>query len=157
MATTFVSTEQDVITAEIQIAAPPERIFQALTDPAQLQQWFTNAECPVKFWEFDARLDGAYRYTTAPGDVVVNGTREFKCHGHVTEFDPPKVLAYTWFANWHDDHTARTVVRWELTPREDGTHVKVTHSGLANLPIARKDYSGGWPGVVEQLKKFFEK
>jgi uncharacterized protein YndB with AHSA1/START domain len=156
MATTLVTTELDVITAEIQIAAPPERIFQALTDPVQLQQWFTNPECPVKFWEFDARVDGAYRYTTAPGDVVVNGIREFKCHGHVTEFDPPRVLAYTWFANWHDDQTARTVVRWQLTPREDGTHVKVTHSGLANLPIARKDYGGGWPGVVEGLKKFFE-
>jgi uncharacterized protein YndB with AHSA1/START domain len=156
MATTLVTTELDVITAEIQIAAPPERIFQALTEPVQLQQWFTNPECPVKFWEFDARVDGAYRYTTAPGDVVVNGIREFKCHGHVTEFDPPRVLAYTWFANWHDDQTARTVVRWQLTPREDGTHVKVTHSGLANLPIARKDYGGGWPGVVEGLKKFFE-
>jgi hypothetical protein len=34
--------------------------------------------------------------------------------------------------------------------------VKVTHSGLSNLPIARKDYSGGWPGVVEMLKKFIE-
>jgi hypothetical protein len=35
--------------------------------------------------------------------------------------------------------------------------VKVTHSGLAQEPTARKDYSGGWPGVVEQLKKFIEK
>ena len=73
------------------------------------------------------------------------------------EFDPPRVLAYTWFGNWHDDPTSRTLVRWELTPKQGGTHVKVTHSGLALLPIARKDYSGGWPGVVEQLKKFLEK
>jgi hypothetical protein len=34
--------------------------------------------------------------------------------------------------------------------------VKVTHSGLADLAVARKDYSGGWPGVVEMLKKFVE-
>ena len=59
-------------------------------------------------------------------------------------------------ANWHDDSTRRTLVRWELTAQERGTHVKVTHSGLSNLPIARKDYSGGWPGVVEMLKKFIE-
>jgi hypothetical protein len=34
--------------------------------------------------------------------------------------------------------------------------VRVTHSGLANLPVARKDYTGGWPEVVEMLKKFVE-
>jgi len=37
-----------------------------------------------------------------------------------------------------------------------GTHVKVTFSGLKNLPIARKDYSGGWPGVLKMLKEFAE-
>ena len=157
MATIPVRTDQDVITAELQIAAPPERIFEALTDPVLLQQWFRNPECPVKFWEFDARLDGAYRYKTEPGNEAVNGTQEFKCHGHIIKFDPPRVLAYTWYANWHDDSTVRTVVRWELTAGENGTLVKVTHSGLANLPIAREDYSGGWPGMVEQLKNFVEK
>jgi hypothetical protein len=33
----------------------------------------------------------------------------------------------------------------------------VTHSGLAELPVARKDYSGGWPGVLQDLAKFVEK
>jgi uncharacterized protein YndB with AHSA1/START domain len=49
------------------------------------------------------------------------------------------------------------VVRWELTPTKLGTLVKVTHSGLAQEEAARKDYSGGWPGVLEMLKKFAEK
>jgi uncharacterized protein YndB with AHSA1/START domain len=105
----------------------------------------------------DARLDGAYRCTTEKSKNVVNGVSEFEWHGHITEFDPPGLLAYTWYANWHDDSTRRTLVRWELTPREDGTHVRVTHSGLANLPIARRDYSGGWPGVVANLKSFIER
>jgi hypothetical protein len=35
--------------------------------------------------------------------------------------------------------------------------VKVTHSGLAQEPAARKDYSGGWLGVVEKLKEFAER
>jgi len=35
--------------------------------------------------------------------------------------------------------------------------VKMTHIGLADLPIARKDYSGGWPGLIEQLKAHIEK
>jgi uncharacterized protein YndB with AHSA1/START domain len=82
---------------------------------------------------------------------------EFECHGEIVEYDPPRVLAYTWLANWHDDASRRTIVRWELTSKAAGTHVKVTHSGLAQEPTARKDYSGGWPGVVEMLKKFVEK
>jgi uncharacterized protein YndB with AHSA1/START domain len=81
---------------------------------------------------------------------------QFFCQGEVLEFDPPRVLAYTWVANWHDDKSRRTIVRWELTATKDGTHVKVTHSGLAQEAVARKDYSGGWPGVVEMLKKFVE-
>jgi uncharacterized protein YndB with AHSA1/START domain len=38
MATIFVTPDQDAICSEIHIAAPPERIFQALTDPTQLSQ-----------------------------------------------------------------------------------------------------------------------
>jgi uncharacterized protein YndB with AHSA1/START domain len=156
MSTKGITPEQDEIVSEIQIAAPPERVFKALADPGELKQWFSSPECPVKMWEMDPRLDGAYRYSTEKGSIIVNGVSEFECHGHITEFDPPRVLAYTWYANWHDDSTRRTVVRWELTPQEDGTLVRVTHSGLSNLPIARKDYCGGWPGVVEMLKRFIE-
>ena len=48
------------------------------------------------------------------------------------------------------------MVRWELTPMASGTRVTVTHSGLAEDPEARKDYGGGWSGVIEKLKQFVE-
>jgi uncharacterized protein YndB with AHSA1/START domain len=157
MLTTRVTPDQDAVVSEIEIAAPVGRIFQALTNAGELTHWFTSPECPVKFWEMDARLGGRYRYATEKGSIVVNGVSEFECHGEILEYDPPRVLVYTWLANWHDDVAHRTVVRWELTPKSGGTHVKVTHSGLATMPVARKDYSGGWPGVVEMLKTFVEK
>ncbi len=157
MTPTMIATEQDAIVAEIQISAPAERIFQALTRPEQLQRWFHGGdECPMKFWKMDARVGGKYSYATEKGSTEVNGVREFECHGEILECDPPRVLVYTWIANWHDTPNSSTTVRWELTPKQGGTHLKVTHSGLASLPIARKDYSGGWPGVVEQLRKFVE-
>ena len=149
------TTEQDSVVSEIQIAAPPARVFQALTNADELQRWFTSPECPVKVWEMDPRL-GGYHYETKAGSVIVNGVREFRCHGEILEYDPPRLLVYTWIANWHDDVSRPTVVRWELTPKSGGTHVKVTHSGLATMPVVRKDYNGGWPGVVETLKKFVE-
>ncbi|MGC2193877.1 MAG: SRPBCC domain-containing protein [Terriglobales bacterium] len=73
------------------------------------------------------------------------------------EVDPPRVLAYTWFANFHKDPLHPTLVRWKLTPTKSGAHVKVTHSGLAQLPEACTAYSQGWPGLLEALKTFSEK
>ena len=157
MTTTIVTPDQDSVVSEIEISAPAARVFEALTDADQLGRWFSDASCPIHRWEMDARLGGRYRYTTEKGTAVVNGVSEFACHGEILEYDPPRVLVYTWFGNWHDDITRRTVVRWELTPTKTGTHVKVTHSGLATMPIARKDYSGGWPGVLDMLKNFAEK
>ena len=154
---TMISTpSQDAIISEIQIAAPAERVFKALSDAGELPRWFRSPECPVKFWKMDARVGGHYSYATQKGSIMVNGVSEFECEGEILECDPPRLLAYTWIANWHDDRKRRTVVRWELTPTGSGTHVKVTHSGLSNLPVARKDYTGGWPEVVEMLKKFVE-
>jgi len=38
MTTTIVTPDQDTIVAEIQIAAPPERVFKAISDADQLQR-----------------------------------------------------------------------------------------------------------------------
>ncbi len=151
-----ITPDQDSIVTEIDIAAPPSRVFEALTDPAQLMRWFTDASCPVKSWQMDARPGGSYSYATEKGNFEVNGVSEFQCHGEIVKFDPPRLLVYTWISNWHLEPQRRTTVRWELTPTAAGTHLRVTHSGLAQEPEARKDYSGGWPGVVEKLRQFAE-
>jgi uncharacterized protein YndB with AHSA1/START domain len=156
MATVLVTPDQSSVVSEIEIAAPRERVFQALTMAGELARWFTNSSCPVKFWEMDARPGGGYRYQTSAATVEVNGIREFECHGEILEIDPPRLLVYTWIANWHENRSLRTIVRWELTPTPFGTHVKVMHSGLAQEAAALKDYSGGWLGVIESLKSFVE-
>jgi uncharacterized protein YndB with AHSA1/START domain len=157
MAQAVVTPDQDAIVSEVDINAPADKVFQALTDPKQLMQWWNSDECTTEFFEMDARRGGRWRFGTRNSKLNVNGVSRFFCQGEVLEYDPPRLLAYTWIANWHDDKTRRTIVRWELTPSKDGTHVKVAHSGLAHEAVARKDYSGGWPGVVEMLKKFVEK
>lgn len=157
MPNTIVTPDQDTLITEIQIAAPPERVFQALSDPKQQRVWWDAAECPLELFEMDARPGGKWRFATRKSGITVNGVSKFDCAGEIVEFDPPRVLAYTWIANWHDDKSRKTLVRWELTSKDGGTLVKVTHSGLAQEDVARKDYTGGWPGVVEQLKRFVEK
>ncbi|MBZ5573495.1 MAG: SRPBCC domain-containing protein [Acidobacteriia bacterium] len=150
MATSVITPDQDAIVAEITIAAPPARVFQALIDPKQVMQWWTSAECAIESFSFDPKVGGSWTYDTAPSKLNVNGVTKFHCEGEVLEYSPPRVLAYTWIANWHDDKRRRTIVRWELTPQGSGTRVKVTHSGLAQEPVVRKDYSGG-PGRLDHM------
>ena len=156
MASTIITPDQDAIVSEIEIAAPIERVFKALIDPKQVMQWWTSEECAIESFSFDPKVGGNWTYDTIQSKLNVNGVTKFHCEGEVLEYAPPRLLAYTWIANWHDDKQRRTLVRWELTPQGGGTRVKVTHSGLAQEPVARKDYSGGWPGVMESLKKFAE-
>jgi Activator of Hsp90 ATPase homolog 1-like protein len=68
----------------------------------------------------------------------VNGVDEFEGHGEVLEIDPPRLLVYTWIANWHADPKRKTNVRWELAPSQGGTNVKVAHSGLAEEAVAAR-------------------
>ena len=156
MATTLVTPDQDTIVSEIHMAATAERVFQALTDPQQLMRWWNSDECRTEVFEMDTRPGGQWRFETRKTKPNASGVNRCVCQGEVLECDPPRLLAYTWISSWHDDKSRETIVRWELTPTKDGTHVKVTHSGLAEEAVARKAYGGGWPGVVELLKKFVE-
>jgi uncharacterized protein YndB with AHSA1/START domain len=99
MAATIITPDQDAVISEIQIAAPPERVFNAISDAEQLKRWFTNPECPAKHWKMDARVGGSYSYHSETAPVAVNGVNEFECHGEVLECDPPRLLAYSWIAN----------------------------------------------------------
>jgi hypothetical protein len=47
MPQTIVTPDQDALVTEVYIAAPPERAFQALTDPRQLRVWWDNEACPL--------------------------------------------------------------------------------------------------------------
>jgi uncharacterized protein YndB with AHSA1/START domain len=156
MATVSTTLGRDAVISEIEIAAPLGRVFEALTDPEQLIRWFTDPSCPAILWEMDPRPGGSYCYATAKGTMVVNGVDEFECHGAILELDPPRLLVYSWIANWHEDKSLETTVRWELFPTENGTRVRVTHSGLAEDAAARKDYEAGWPGMLVMLQRFTE-
>jgi len=159
---------QDFIVQEIDIAVPPERVFKALTDAAQLKEWW-GKEPSVELHRFDmdGRKGGRWGFDCTPtagqeqGEHLKalerNRASSFEAHGEVLEYDPPRLLVWSWIANWHEHPTTPTTVRWELTPTQHGTHVKVTHSGLSKENIARKDYGAGWAGVLQLLKNYFDK
>jgi uncharacterized protein YndB with AHSA1/START domain len=153
MAKAIVTADKDAVVSEVEIAAPPARVFQALITREQALQWGGGDAFQVTAWEMDARPGGDWRFVSREK----GSDREFDHHGKVVEVDPPHVLVYTWFANWHSDPLHQTMVRWDLIPTPTGTRVKVTHSGLAQLPEACAGYSQGWPGLLDGLRKFLEK
>ena len=152
MASTILTPDHDAIVSDIDIAAPPARVFKALTDAADVRR--RSPELDV--YEMDARVGGRWHLEMRPKQPY-KGFDLIRHEGEILEIDPPRLLVYTWLANFHHDPKGRSVVRWELTPIKSGTHVKLTHSGLAHEPESCKDYAGGWPGVLAQLKTDIEK
>ena len=92
MATATVTPNQDVVLAEIFIAAPPERVFQAITDPAQMPQWWgQQGFYRITEWKNDLRRGGKW----SSAGVGADGTK-FSVDGEYLEVDPPRRLVHTW-------------------------------------------------------------
>lgn len=151
MNTPQLNSTSDELVTEVHIAATPERVFQALTDPRQVTQWWggkgpgQSYRC-TKF-ESDLRVGG--KWLTA-------GTTDsgaFQVTGEYVEIDPPRVLVYTWTASWTG--AATTTVCWELKPTDQGTLVTLRHTGLAKHPELAQSYRG-WPMILGWLQVYVE-
>lgn len=72
---------------ELRFAAPPERVFSALTDPDEVLKWFphTYGEGRVKRVVLEPRVGGAQYEDWGDGAGYF--------YGHVTEWDPPRRYA----------------------------------------------------------------
>ena len=151
MATVAVTPDQDAIALEVQIAAPPDRVFQAITDPTQLLRWWgQQGMYHGTKWCTDVRPGGQWR---CEGVSDTDGSA-FHVSGEYLEVDPPRLLVHTWIASWTGD--VKTTVRWELDPTNRGALVRIRHRGLAAHPELAKSYSG-WPRMLGWLQTFLEK
>jgi hypothetical protein len=55
MSKVAMGTTKDEVFGEIEIKAPVERVFDALTRQDQLIRWFTDPGSPAEVWEFEPR------------------------------------------------------------------------------------------------------
>jgi len=81
----------------------PEKVWQALTDPAQLHEW-------APFYA-DGSLDTVGRTVKL---TTVGAPRPHVTETTVTRADAPRILEYNW---------GGFDMRWELTPLGDGTRL----------------------------------
>jgi deazaflavin-dependent oxidoreductase (nitroreductase family) len=126
-----------VVRFERHLGHPIGKVWGALTQPHQLQQWLASAA------EIELRVGG--RVHLLPGQLTVDST--------VTALDPPHLLEY----GWHDRSNENVKVRWELTPHDGGARLAFTETFPTTLADADQ-VSGGpaelaaWHLVLDRLE-----
>lgn len=128
------------------LPAPPERVWQYLTDPELRQQWFcAGATGTAAGEEFVMDFDHSRLSTSAPPDdagcgdpVVMKGT--------ILKITPPHELSY----GWPDEHGGHTVVTIRLSAEGSSTRLHLQHSKLDN-PGFRSAASAGWHAHLDLL------
>jgi uncharacterized protein YndB with AHSA1/START domain len=117
---------------ERQFRHPAEKVWAALTSPAQLAQWLAPGK-------IELTLGGRVYLAFTDGTSVIDGL--------VTALAPPRLLEFTWTDKGDD----RGVVRWELVAEDGGTRLVLTHT----VPEAARAFGlpalAGWHSLLEQL------
>jgi uncharacterized protein YndB with AHSA1/START domain len=135
------------------IAAPPELVFRAWTDPKHLAEWwgpkgFTNPLC-----EADARVGGAIRiHMRAPNGVVYPMT------GRFVEIDRPHRLAFVTAAIDDRGEPMFEVLNTVIFTRVDGgTEISLVARVTRTTPAAPQFLAGmsqGWSQSLDRLSAF---
>ena len=108
--------------------SPAADVWRALTEPAELAQWLSDADV-------DLRVGGAIQVRFDDGTM----------NGVITDLELERLLAYS----WHEGDTRESHVRWELTPTAGGTTLNLTHVKLTSESAS--GFGGGWHHHLDRL------
>jgi uncharacterized protein YndB with AHSA1/START domain len=130
-ATLLTDRPRPAVRLERHLLDPPEVVWRALTEPAQLRSWFP---CHVivegNRWQVGAAI--AFPFPPEVLDLTLTG--------EVLEVDEPNVLAFTW---------GEDILRFELSPEGEGTRL-VLIDELPPDSAARN--AAGWEQCLDRLQ-----
>ena len=130
------------ITAVLHLSRPPERVWEAITDPARIEAWLMPND-------FRPVLGHRFTFRTRPIPPHFDGI----VHCEVIALEPPRRLAYTWAGGGLD-----TVVSYRLEPQGDGTILHFEHSGFdPDRPTDRMAFKGMEPGWTRHMQVGLER
>jgi uncharacterized protein YndB with AHSA1/START domain len=129
------------VSRTITIAAPPEKVWAAITEPEHIQRWHTSA---------------ATLTTLEPG-----GTGEWTFEGYGTApirieaVEPMRAVTYRWGSDGDAEllEGRSTVFTFTLEPVEGGTRLHVVETGFENLADPQAGLQGNQEGWTTQLDK----
>ena len=109
-----------VIEREVFIAAPPETVFEFLTDAQLIGHWLGS------FQQIDPRPGRVFQVEVSPGNIA---------RGEYTEVVPFRRVVFTW--GWQSQRPnfaalqpGTSLVEIELEPEDGGTRLRLRHSRL---------------------------
>ncbi|HEX6348321.1 MAG TPA: SRPBCC domain-containing protein [Candidatus Dormibacteraeota bacterium] len=107
---------QPEVVKELDVRAPIEKVWEALTDAESIQAWMRSGDVEV-----DLRPGGSYRFFG--GETTGVFTRVMR----------PHALEYSWRQAGWDPEWSDSVVAWDLRPDgEDATHIHLRHTAFPN-------------------------
>jgi uncharacterized protein YndB with AHSA1/START domain/DNA-binding transcriptional ArsR family regulator len=135
----------DVQVYQIVIRATPDRLWQALTDPAFTRRFPYYMAIASSF----AVGDPIRWIDPSTGGAVVDGI--------VLESDPPHRLVHTWVIRYDQSFSHETSrVTWQIEPL--GTtlcRLTLTHD-LTDAPLTSPHVASGWPFILSGIKTLLE-
>jgi uncharacterized protein YndB with AHSA1/START domain len=138
----------DRIEREVLIEAPVDVVWSVITDPSHLTQWWSEQA------ELDLRPGGAgeFEFINRQGERVTAPLR-------VEAVEAGRRFAYRWShpegEEPRDGNSA--LVEFELEAEGDATRLRVSESGIADLPHAEpyhQDHSEGWSGFMVKIDEY---
>ena len=146
----------DRIEKTIELNAPIERVWQALTDHEQFGAWFR------------VKLDAPFvPGRTATGRITYPGYEHLKWVAEIKAMEAPRLFSFTWHPYAVDpevDYSDEppTLVEFRLEPSGQGTLLRLAESGFEALPAHRmpdalRMNERGWSEQVKNIKAHVER
>ena len=128
------------------IAAMPEKVWQALTDPAFTREYFFGFAIDV-----EPRAGGEFKLLASDGSTHVQG--------EVVEWSPPRRFSCTWSVKGMQDfgELPDCLVTYDIEPSGEAVKLTLTESHAWDVPPAiLAGGRAGWPKIISNLKSVLE-
>ena len=146
-------TDDKTVLTCVAIAAPPERVFKALTTDEAEQWWGAADTYRIVDWAADLRVGGKWSLgVQLPNGDVLPASGEF------LEVDAPRKLVQTRRYDWDHPTLGRTVttVTFRLDAIPEGTRLTVRHDGFGSSEPA-DEHAAGWDRLLGWLQSYLDK
>jgi uncharacterized protein YndB with AHSA1/START domain len=135
-----------LILATVDIEAPPERVFKALSSDDIVQWWGDSSLYHTTAWSADVRVGGSWRAEGRAADGS-----PYSVSGEYLAVEPPTRLVQTWMPDWAPGPATR--VSYILQALGAGTRVTVRHEGFDDR-AACESHTAGWERVLQWLATY---